>query len=169
MNISKLTVLLSLAATVATPLHAADLIVMNAFSDPKLTGGNEMTFMQTQVDADEPLVLAMYTVAVSDGEIEFTLTDNSAASDLVFPEGRQDIWYVSLEGASNFRLGDASGANFKMTSEELAPGSSITFDGAFKEGLDLDVSLDAGGIRIALGGGTDLSEIGTSWVIEFDQ
>jgi hypothetical protein len=168
MQLSKLSVLLGLAASVASPLYADDLIVMNSFSDPALTGGNEMAFMRAQVGADEPLVLAMYTVTVSDGEIEFELTDNTAASDLVFPDGRQDIWYISLEGATNLRLSDASDANYNLTSEELAPGSSATFDGAFREDLDLEVTLAAGGIRIALGGGTDLNEIGTSWIIEYD-
>lgn len=169
MKLSNPIVLFGLAATVASPLYADDLIVMNAFSDPELTGGNEMAFMQTRVGSDEPLVLAMYTVTVRDGEIEFELTDNSAASDLVFPDGRQDIWYVSLEGASNLRLSEASGANFNLTSEELSPGFSATFDGAFREGLDLEVLLQAGGIRVALGAGTDLNEIGTAWVIEYDQ
>jgi len=169
MKLSKLFALLGLATTVASPLYADDLIVMNAFSDPELTGGNEMAFMQTRVAVDEPLVLAMYTVTVSEGEIEFELTDNSAASDLIFPDGRQDIWYVSLEGDSNFRLGGASGANFNLTTEALSPGSEIAFDGAFREGLDLEVTPDEGGIRVALGGGTDLNEIGTSWVIEYDQ
>lgn len=159
---------LALSLISAQIAAAQSVTVINSFSDPTLTQGAEMTFMQIEAPTETPLELAMYTITVSENQITFELVDNSAASDLVFPEGRQDIWYISVEGATSYSLSDDSDANFNPSETAVDAGSTLQFDGAFRDGLLLEYPLDDAGIRVALGGGTDLNEIGTSWVIDFE-
>ncbi len=148
--------------------HAQSIRLINSFSDPILTKGAELTFMQTQAPADAPIELVMYTVTVSETQIQFELKDHSAASDLVFPEGRQDIWYIALDGASSYQVSPKSDANFVAEGLAVAAGTVLEFDGAFREGLELAYPLDQAGIRVTLGEGTDLTPLGTSWRIDFE-
>ena len=168
MTFAKPLVLSAFALLSATALHAQSVTVMNSFNDPNMTGGKEIAFMQTSGQVDAPIELRMYTITAKDGQVKFELIDNSGATDLVFPEGRQDIWYIAVEGATSYSLSEDSDANFMSTSTNLDTGYTAMFDGKFRDELATEVPLEGGGIRVVLNAGTNLETVGTSWVVNYE-
>ena len=160
--------------------------VWNTFEDASMTGGVEALF---QVGPDDwihpdkvevqrfPKFLPPMKGDPNDGQfdidltrkiIKFTLVDGSGGSDLVYPDGRFDRYYFDMLYEIKYARIVSMSPDLKAT-VEVVPPRSLKDPPIDLFGLGIDpIEFPNGGIIVAFGGGTNVTEPGQEVVIEWD-
>lgn len=145
--------------------------VANTFEDATLTGGVQGAFLLVEGTVEDPRVefpTGFYGIDVSEGSYEMTLVDNSRATDLIFPDGRFDRYYVGFgtNRVTSVSLDPDAALNASATVELVEPGTVQVAD-LFGRGFD-SFDLPNGGFVLSLAGGTDLTTIGSTAKVNFE-
>ncbi len=140
---------------------------VNFFQNGKFTEGKPFT-----VDAKGPIEISdeveLPGFAFHVYDIDFTA--NSLTMTLVaeleklqvtlYDDTTFDRYYFAFDQeVSAAELSDQTDENFAASVEIIAPGTKVTANGAFVDGLPTEFTFDNGGILITIGEGTDLSKI----------
>ena len=151
---------------------------VNTFQNSMATGGGAFT-----VDVQGPAAITDETelVGFAFGTYDVDATASSVTLTLVadldqlqitqYDSSTFDRYYFSFDaeiGAAE--ISDATHPDFSATVELIEPGTSVTTDGTFVEGLATDFTFETGGFLITIGDGTDLTPIredGGSLTVEF--
>ena len=152
--------------------------IYNTFEDPVITGGNEIIFeeatstLSDEVEFDGFPAPGFYAIDILHGYVHMTLKDNSAASDLLLPEGRFDRYYLAFSddivGAAYVPPGQVGIAEH-VTAEVLPPGFQLgPLGDPLMTGVVTPVTMPNGGLKIIIGPGADLTELGQEIVVGFD-
>lgn len=151
---------------------------INFFQNGKFTEGKPLT-----VDAKGPVEISdqveLPGFAFNVYDIDFTA--NSLTMTLVaqldklkvtlYDDTTFDRYYFAFDQeVTSAELSSETDENFKATVEIIAPGTKVSSNGAFVDGMPTDFTLDKGGILITIGEGTDLTKIsenGGSLTVDF--
>lgn len=151
---------------------------INLFQNGQATGGKPFT-----VDARDSVKISdeielpgfafqVYDIDFTDSSLTMTLIAKLEKLKItVYDDTTFDRYYFAFDKEiSSAKLSDKTDENFKANIEIMKPGTQITSDGSFVEGLPTDFTFENGGILITIGDGTDLNKIsanGGSLTLDF--
>lgn len=144
--------------------------IANAFSDIRTTGGREVAVAQTKLGMGQTAYIGKYKVSTGPNRVTFTLNNTAGSNELIMPAGKEDVFYIAVSGARQMFVDPSAHVNYNISETPLAPNTSLNFSG-FAAGtnaaLQTDYSLPGGGLRLALGPETNLTELGTGFTVYF--
>ncbi|NEQ72237.1 MAG: calcium-binding protein [Okeania sp. SIO2C9] len=151
--------------------------VTNTFEDATITSGVQAVFgLSDPITVVDPGVelsnfIGFYDIDISDDGLTMTLVDNSGATDLVIPDDRFDRYYFEFDTSTiaSASLDGLSELNEFATVQVLDPGFVLDASDIFGTGISTPIEFETGGLLVELGPGTDLTNIGVSATIDFEE
>ena len=113
-----------------------------------------------------PLEGGFYDIDITANKIVYTLIDNRSATNLLFPDGTFDRYYITMP-AMVTSVSLVSSDSIVATVEVLEEGTSEMAIDVFGTGLVFPESFGGSTIKVQIIGGTDLTELGQEIVIEY--
>lgn len=150
--------------------------VANTFEDATLTGGAQAIYglsdptTVSDPEVELPNYINFYDMDFSANSLTMTLVNNSDAAALLLPEGRFDRYYIgfSANGITSATLDGSAELDEFATVTVLPAGYSLDAGDAFGTGISEPVDFSQGGMMIALGAGTDLSNLGATVKVNYE-
>lgn len=150
--------------------------VANTFEDATITGGLEAIYglsdptAVSDPEVELPNFINFYNMDFSANTLTMTLVNNSDAADLVLPDARYDRYYIGFASNSvaSATLDGSAELNEFANVTVLPAEYSLEATDAFSTGITLPVDFAQGGLRVELGGGTDLTNTGVKVKVTFD-
>ena len=152
--------------------------VTNTLQDTVITGGVEATFGEIggpeiiTNDVEFPNFIGFYDIDISDTFLTMTLVDNSQADSTLFPDDRFDRYYFEFETSTiaSASLDGLSELNEFATVEVLEPGFVLDIPtDILPSSISTPIEFENGGLLVQYGPGTDLTNLGISATINFEE
>lgn len=151
---------------------------VNLFQNSQATGGRPFTVdvkgpVEISGDVELPgFAFNVYDVDFTTDSITMTLIAQLEKLKVtLYDDTTFDRYYFALDQEiTSASLSENTDENFKAEVEIIAPGTGVTSEGAFVDGVGTEFTFDTGGILVTIGEGTDLTKIsanGGSLVINF--
>jgi hypothetical protein len=140
---------------------------VNTFQNAKATGGAAMTVdAKGPVDITDAVELPGFAFQVYDIDIakdKLTMKLVAALEKLQitqYDETTFDRYYFAFDkNVSQAEISSETDDNFSATVELIEPGTQVSTEGAFVDGMPKQFTFENGGMLITVGEGTDLTKI----------
>jgi len=154
------------------------IMIWNTFSDDHATGGAQVVYDYSDSIANDelefpgfpmnmpPMEGGFYDIDVAADSITYTLVDNRSATNILFPEGTFDRYYIIMPAPVE-SVEVVSSDSIVVEVDILEDGTEVETVDFFGTGLEFPESFGDNVIRVQIVGGTDLTELGQEIVLSY--